>query len=153
MADHLVAGQVPPFVIDLLEMIDVEHQERQGPLVARGARELGDENFLDLAPVVNAGHRVAPALFGDYNNDQRVNAADYVVWRKLLGSAVTLPNENPTVTPNQVTPEDYTVWRNNFGAGSGGSSASLAAAVPEPQTACLLGYAVASVVLYIGRRY
>jgi hypothetical protein len=96
---------------------------------------------------------VAPALFGDYNNDQRVNAADYVVWRKRLGSAVTLPNENPAVTPNQVTPEDYTVWRNNFGAGSGGSAASLGAAVPEPQSVCLLGYAVASVGLFIGRRY
>jgi hypothetical protein len=96
---------------------------------------------------------VAPGLFGDYNNDQRVDAADYVVWRKLLGSAVALPNENPTVTPNQVTPEDYTVWRNNFGAGSGGSSAALGAALPEPQTGCLLGFAVASIGLYIGRRY
>jgi hypothetical protein len=96
---------------------------------------------------------VAPALFGDYNDDQRVDAADYVVWRKRLGSNITLPNENPTVTPNQVTPEDYTVWRNNFGAGSGGSAASLGTAVPEPQCACLLGYAVASVGLFIGRRY
>jgi hypothetical protein len=64
-----------------------------------------------------------------------------------------LPNENPAVTPNQVTPEDYTVWRNNFGAGSSGSAASQGAAVPEPQTACLLGLAVAAVGFYAGRRY
>jgi hypothetical protein len=96
---------------------------------------------------------VAPALFGDYNDDQRVDAADYVVWRKQLGANVMLPNENPAVTPNQVTPEDYTVWRNNFGAGSSGSAASQGAAVPEPQTACLLGLAVAAVGFYAGRRY
>ncbi|HEY3395012.1 MAG TPA: LamG-like jellyroll fold domain-containing protein [Lacipirellulaceae bacterium] len=126
-----------------------------GPIFAGGTEDLvfrfGTGGGTVIDSLVNYVG-VAPALFGDYNNDQRVDAADYVVWRKRLGSNVMLPNEDPTVTPNQVTPEDYTVWRNNFGAGSSGSSASLAVAVPESPTACLFGIAVATVGLYIGRR-
>jgi hypothetical protein len=57
-------------------------------------------------------------LPGDFNTDGVVDAADYVAWRN--GAA------NPT---------DYNTWRANFGAGAsaaGLSSASSAAAVPEP---------------------
>ena len=61
-------------------------------------------------------------LAGDYNNDGVVDAADYVVWRNGLGT---------TFTPN-----DYNVWRANFGAKSGAGSGS-GAAVPEPISAWL----------------
>lgn len=62
-------------------------------------------------------------LGGDFNQDGKVNGADYVVWRKGLGT---------TYVQN-----DYNVWRSNFGAG-GGSGASLGAAVPEPSSLALL---------------
>jgi hypothetical protein len=52
-------------------------------------------------------------LPGDYNSDQVVNSADYVVWRKFLGSTVVLPNDT---TPGSVTTADLTVWRANFGS-------------------------------------
>jgi autotransporter-associated beta strand protein len=55
---------------------------------------------------------------GDYNNDYVVNAADYAVWRNLLGQSVALPNEGEDVTPGQVTEEDYVFWRENFGDSS-----------------------------------
>ena len=50
---------------------------------------------------------VSQAFPGDFNGDGSVNAADYVVWRKGLGTAYT--------------PNDYNVWRAHFGqtAGSG----------------------------------
>ena len=62
---------------------------------------------------------------GDYNNDGRVDTADYTVWRDHLGqttagNSYTLPNEaldvdgNPT-TPGTVDQQDYTAWRNRFG--------------------------------------
>jgi hypothetical protein len=64
---------------------------------------------------------------GDFNLDGAVDAADYVVWRKGLGT---------TYAQNH-----YSVWRANFGAslgpGSGAtlpSAAPLSAAVPEPAT-------------------
>jgi hypothetical protein len=68
-------------------------------------------------------------LPGDFNGDNVVNAADYVVWRKGLGTIYTQ--------------NDYNVWRSHFGqtAGSGTalpSAASLSAAVPEPNSALLL---------------
>ena len=70
-----------------------------------------------------------PALPGDYNHNNVVDAADYVVWRDGLGA---------TYTQN-----DYNVWRANFGrtAGSGAalpSAEPLSAAVPEPATLVLL---------------
>jgi hypothetical protein len=60
---------------------------------------------------------VTPGLPGDFNSDGRVDAADYVLWRK---------------TDN--TQAKYNEWRANFGAeaGIGGGSAGLVAAVPEP---------------------
>src|SRR5262245_39090086 len=64
-------------------------------------------------------------LSGDYNGDQRVDAADYVVWRESVGqSGIGLPADgsgNGTVDDS-----DFAVWRNNFGAGagSGGSTAA-----------------------------
>jgi hypothetical protein len=67
---------------------------------------------------------VAPGLPGDFNDDNIVDAADYVVWRKGLGTTYTQ--------------DDLNVWRANFGntAGSGGSSALPG--VPEPTTLSLL---------------
>jgi autotransporter-associated beta strand protein len=76
-----------------------------------------------------------PGLVGDYNNDGKVDAADYVVWRK-------------TGINGQ---QGYDDWRANFGAmaGSGSVTASLhaAASVPEPAGAVL---ALVSIALTVG---
>ena len=70
---------------------------------------------------------------GDYNNDGKVDAADYVAWRK--GNQL----QNETVSPGANTAADYTPWRINFGATSAGSGTGLeaGAAVPEPGSALL----------------
>jgi hypothetical protein len=68
-----------------------------------------------------------PGIFGDYNDDGAVDAADYVVWRKNLGTTKTLPNDS---TPGLVSPADHDVWRENFDRSSG--SGAAATAVPEP---------------------
>jgi hypothetical protein len=72
---------------------------------------------------------ISVGLAGDYNNNGVVDAADYVVWRKGLGT---------TYTQN-----DYNIWRGNFGetAGMGSGSAGnlpSQSAVPEPVSALLL---------------
>ena len=64
-----------------------------------------------------------PVTPGDYNRDGTVDAADYVVWRKGLGTIYTQAN--------------YDLWRANFGQtiGSGAALPSadpLSIAVPEP---------------------
>lgn len=85
----------------------------------------------------------APAttiLAGDYNNNGKVDAADYVLWRN--GG----PLANETATPGSATPEDYTVWRSNFG-NSGSGTGVGAAAVPEPGAIALCVLAAASGLL------
>jgi hypothetical protein len=62
------------------------------------------------------------ALAGDYNGDGKVDAADYVVWRK-----------DPSAHGGD--PAGYDTWRTNFGrpAGAGAAlGAGAGAAVPEP---------------------
>jgi probable HAF family extracellular repeat protein len=66
---------------------------------------------------------------GDFNHDGAVDAADYIVWRKGLGTAYMQ--------------NDYNVWRTYFGqtAGSGAALPSaklLSAAVPEPMASAML---------------
>jgi fibronectin-binding autotransporter adhesin len=62
----------------------------------------------------------AGGVTGDYNADGKVDAADYVVWRK-----------NPGAFGG--TPGGYNTWRQNFGNPPGsGSSLGGPAAVPEP---------------------
>jgi hypothetical protein len=81
-----------------------------------------------------------PPVFGDYNRNGAVDAADYVVWRKQLGQMFQLPNEVSGVTPGRVTPEDYAAWRARFGNRSAGAAAGgiTSEAVPEPSSlACI----------------
>jgi hypothetical protein len=60
------------------------------------------------------------ALPGDFNLDQVVDAADYIMWRKNGGTSTTFNN-----------------WRANFARNNGGSGAA-SASVPEPALASLL---------------
>jgi hypothetical protein len=80
---------------------------------------------LPTSTVLNGIVRYAPfslGLDGDFNDDGRVNAADYVVWRKTDGS-----------------PAGYNEWRMNFGATSGSGAAELGASqVPEPAAVVLM---------------
>jgi hypothetical protein len=75
-----------------------------------------------------------PGVPGDYNNNDIVDAADYVLWRKYLGSDTQLENEVPDVTSGSVTADDYDAWRARFGNASGALSTSAVGAVPEPRT-------------------
>ena len=55
---------------------------------------------------------VVSALLGDYNADGAVDAADYVVWRKNVGTTNVLPNDPDGGT---IGPLQYATWRANFG--------------------------------------
>jgi hypothetical protein len=70
---------------------------------------------------------VAPGLFGDFNEDNKVDAADYVVWRKNDTANAALPNDNGAMTQSA----RYNLWRSSFG-NIPGSSARSVAPVPEP---------------------
>lgn len=71
-------------------------------------------------------------LMGDFNNDGRVDVADYTAWRDSLGQpARTLPND-PFGGP--IGAGQLQAWRDNFGA----TTASSPAAVPEGGAGVLL---------------
>jgi hypothetical protein len=69
-------------------------------------------------------------LAGDHNGDGRVDAADYVVWRKSGGP-----------------PDGYTAWRTNFGRTSGSGTGLGAAAVPEPASLVLVALGMVLVAI------
>ena len=87
------------------------------------------------------------ALPGDYNDDHVVNAADYTVWRNLLGTAIALPNE--TASQDVVDSGDYEVWKAHFGESVGsGAGATAVARVPEPMMLASLLAAVISTLTF-----
>jgi endonuclease/exonuclease/phosphatase family metal-dependent hydrolase len=81
----------------------------------------------------------------DYNRNETVDAADFVLWRKTLTSTTNLfadGSGNTVGTPNGVVDQaDYTYWRSKFGtvlsvsgAGSGTGASELAVPMPtEPE--------------------
>lgn len=76
------------------------------------------ERMTEAALAINE----AALLPGDFNRDDRVDAADYTVWRNGLGG--------------QYDASDFVEWKNHFGQTSSG--ASSVAVVPEPAAIVLL---------------
>jgi autotransporter-associated beta strand protein len=70
-------------------------------------------------------------LAGDFNFDEVVDAADYVIWVKKFGAPYTQT--------------DYITWRKNFGEAGTGAGGSQEA-VPEPTGICLLLVAVVGIL-------
>jgi hypothetical protein len=88
------------------------------------------------------------AVPGDYNGDGKVDAADYVVWRKNVGQS-TLNNRGSGIS-GPVGTSDYNFWRSQFGAAAG-SGALLSQAVPEPALS-VLAILVLGLIAAIPRR-
>jgi hypothetical protein len=71
---------------------------------------------------------------GDYNNDNAVDAADYVAWRKMLGQTGfdMLADGNGN---NEIDDMDYGIWSSRFGSTV---EAGLSSTVPEPSVFSIL---------------
>ncbi len=89
----------------------------------------------------------APAgVIGDYNNNMTVDAADYSVWRDNVGTNFALQHRDPANTGN-VSQADYTSWATRFNQ-TGGASAAVVSAVPEPMSVVGMLLAVAAAGAY-----
>jgi autotransporter-associated beta strand protein len=78
-------------------------------------------NLVDTGSVIG----LQVSLLGDFNNDGMIGNADYVVWRKGLGTTYT--------------PADYDVWRAHYGeTPSAGPGTGAGGAIPEPTSVALL---------------
>ena len=92
-----------------------------------GARGFGGGNAdAKLVRVEFLGN--LPTLTGDYNQDNVVDAADYVVWRKTVDSTTDFRADGNG--DGVIDAGDYDVWRANFGAtlASPGTASAMAAA-------------------------
>jgi autotransporter-associated beta strand protein len=115
-----------------------------------GAANIFDEYFSGMGIIT-----VAPAgLPGDFNSDGKVDAGDYVTWRKNNGTNNALANDNGLGTP--VGQGHFDLWRANFGnppgAGSSGGSLNGSGAVPEPASLALVIGAMLALFTCGGRR-
>ena len=62
LGQHRVAGEVADPVVDRLEVVEVEDDQREAPVVALGARGLAREGLVEVAAVVQPGERVEIGL-------------------------------------------------------------------------------------------
>jgi hypothetical protein len=87
-------------------------------------------------------------LDGDFDGDGVVDAADYVVWRKMNGTSFHLNgNANDIgVSAGVVDQADYVLWQSNFGDPAGGGGSSILR-VPEPHSLLLVLVAILSIGL------
>ncbi len=93
---------------------------------------------------------ISAQLPGDFNGDGKVDAADYVMWRKNNGTNNALPNDNGLGVP--IGASHYLLWRQNFGNSSGSGAGTITnAVVPEPATLTLLMFAAVGWCLRRGR--
>ena len=59
---------------------------------------------------------IPPAVFGDYNRNGFVDAADYTVWRNTLGQTALVPFTGADGNGDgNVTGADFLVWKSHFG--------------------------------------
>jgi hypothetical protein len=89
-------------------------------------------------------------LQGDYNRDNRVDAADYVVWRRAINQTVPNGEGADGNYDGFINSLDFGVWRANFGASMGTGTSSTA--VPEPTGTMLLVISAISVMSWPRRR-
>jgi hypothetical protein len=102
------------------------------PLLIAGADANDGLAIDDFSIGVSLGPNVAT----DYNNNSKVDTADYVVWRHHLNTATTIPND---MTPGTVVQQDFIEWRNRWGRTAGELGAGNTA--PEPSALILIGAA------------
>jgi hypothetical protein len=88
---------------------------------------------------------ISEPLPGDYDGNGVVDASDYVVWRKTLGTTGTGLAADGNGN-GEIDTGDYDLWRAHFG------ESTEAEGIPEPATLTMLGLGVLAVLGCIRRR-
>lgn len=95
----------------------------------------------------------ASGVLGDYNRDGTVDAADYTVWRNMLGQtgAGLAADGNGD---SMITRLDFDVWKSQYGQSvdNGVGSGHVGESVPEPASASMILLAISIVSISTTRR-
>jgi hypothetical protein len=91
-----------------------------------------------------------PAANADFNNDNIVDGADFLIWQRGFGGAGT-PATGDANGDLQINDADLTIWKNQFGTDPTPALAAVGA-IPEPATAALAGLALVGAGLAARRR-
>jgi hypothetical protein len=106
-----------------------------------GAVDVVSPYTWDLSKLYTTGEvtfAAASGVPGDFNHDGAVNGADFVVWRKGLGTTYTA--------------SAYNVWRANFGATADNGAAIDPVSIPEPATSLVLIAITSALAMTLRRR-
>jgi uncharacterized delta-60 repeat protein len=87
--------------------------QSDGKIVVAGYSDSGSRN--DFALARYEGVSTPPTLVGDYNQNNVVDAGDFVLWRKTLGNAVANYSGADGDGDGMVDQDDLAVWKANFG--------------------------------------
>lgn len=88
----------------------------------------------------------------DYNQNGIVDAADYILWRKQLGTTVTPGSGADGNGDGNVDQLDYDLWRSHFGLPMGAGGSLSTGTVPEPASLLLLATAAVISLTSLRRR-
>jgi hypothetical protein len=80
-----------------------------------------------------------PVQDADFNNDNLVDGADFLIWQRGLGGVGT-PTTGDANGDEQVNGDDLGIWKSQFGGPPGMMAAS--GAVPEPEALALIASAL-----------
>ncbi len=89
--------------------------DQRGHSFARIFDAAGEGNLLAVDIGAYEVQGVLPELPGDYNRDGMVDAADYTVWRDVLGATVPYFSLADGDGNGVISGVDYQVWRSHFG--------------------------------------
>jgi hypothetical protein len=90
-------------------------------------------------------------LVGDYNDDGRVDAVDYTVWRNNFGQPAGSIHNRDQSNSGPINATDYAVWKSHYlGNAPGGGGVAAAESVPEPD-AFVLVMSITAASLVLGR--
>ncbi|MGD9633234.1 MAG: matrixin family metalloprotease [Pirellulales bacterium] len=107
------------------------------------ARITGASENVQLYQLLLSAASLVTVLPGDYNLDGTVDAADFTVWRNMLGRT----GSNLAADGNGdgvVNASDYDLWKTHFGtSGAGSGGIAVAGSVPEPSGVVLACVAAA----------
>jgi len=147
-----VQRTISSFAFDGTNVVDL--QDRTAEMFASGdlpnrVFAFAEDGLGELYFVTGADiWRIEAGLKGDYNDDGRVDAADYTMWRDQLGTDGSgLSNRDPAMT-GVVGAADFDIWKQFFGNDAQASPWLASEPIPEPAS----GFVFTSAALLLMHR-